>query len=147
MQKVLVKKRDPVSHVCFMEELAKVSFLLYLDYVQNLSFLAFIYTFDHPSFVLYIHCKELCDVWWLWLSKCIHSFIHWQHWQWIYVKNENHCFCHKSIKSISCLHFNTWCDKSTIMIIVSNTHDCFSSSITKEMLTLCITFGMMWQKF
>ena len=26
LQKVLVKKRDPVTHVCFIDELAKVSF-------------------------------------------------------------------------------------------------------------------------
>ena len=28
LQKVLAKKRDPVTHVCFMEELVKVVYLI-----------------------------------------------------------------------------------------------------------------------
>jgi predicted nucleotidyltransferase len=36
LQKVLAKKRDPVTHVCFMDELSKVLNYLYVRFVPSL---------------------------------------------------------------------------------------------------------------
>ena len=61
LQKVLIKKRDPVTHVCFIDELAKAKVSSCLRYLQLTT------TSYYLSILLFVENVHICvlEVFWL----------------------------------------------------------------------------------